>query len=147
MISFSWELTAAAADDGNTDGRDLSLDVLDGDLLVVEGDLVLDTGIAAIASDLKSRLQTFAQEYFLDTTIGVPWLQGNDQFPAILGGKPSIPRSSEILRGVILETPGVTGLLVFAVSVIGRVLNLRFRCTTNTDQVITAALALEAGGN
>lgn len=146
MISFSWELTTSAGDNGDSNGRDLSLDA-DGDLLMVDGDLVLDSGVLAIASDLKSRLQTFAGEYFLDTSIGVPWLQASDQFPAILGGKPNVPRSSEIFRGVILETPGVLELLAFAVTVAGRIMSVRFRCSTDTNQVITAALALDAGGN
>lgn len=145
MISFSWQITTSGEATG--EARDLALDPVDGDLLVVDGDLVIVRGVEAIASDLRSRLQTFAGEYFLDTTIGIPWLVPSAQYPAVLGGKPNLPRLTEMFRAAILETPGVLEVLQLSVVNVGRELRVAFRASTDLDQVITAALALSAGGN
>lgn len=147
-ISFSWQLSISGEPAaGSNDARDMALDPADDDLLIVDGDFVLLRGVEAIASDLRSRLQTFAGEYFLDTSIGVPWLRTDGQYPAILGGKPSKTRSSEILRALILETPGVVELLAFGAVIDGRTMRVTFRARVDTEQVIAVAFALAAGGN
>lgn len=154
-LSFTWAIavvdtappsSGSSSSSSAAAGRDLALDA-QGELVVLEGDLVLLTGAEAFASDLKSRLQTFAQEYFLDTTIGVPWLASDGQFPPILGGKPRLTRNAEIFRGQILDTPGAVELLAFNVTSEGRELRVSFRVRIDTDQVIAGALLVSAGGN
>jgi len=155
-LSFSWSIavvdtappssSSTSSSSSASVGRDLALDA-EGELVVLEGDLVLLTGAEAFASDLKSRLQTFAAEYFLDTTIGVPWLASDGQFPAILGGKPRLTRNAELLRAQILDTPGAVELIAFNVTNQGRELRVSFRVRIDTDQVIAGALLATAGGN
>lgn len=156
-VSFSWSLSVTPASSSAASSvsdavaayvRDLAIDSVDGDLVLDgTGDLDVVRDVEAVASDLRSRLQTFAQEYFLDTSIGVPWLVTDGQYPAILGGKPNVPRNSEIFRAVITETPGVEELLEFSATADGRTLRVAFRCSTDTGAVIAAALLLNAGGN
>lgn len=52
---------------------DLLLDRDTHDLVIVNGDLVLVDGIDLIRQRLKQRLLTVKGEWFLDTTIGLPY--------------------------------------------------------------------------
>ena len=147
MPSFSFTLTTTgapasstppspAAIAGETAGRDLKLSASTGDLELVEGDLVLVAGAEGVASDLRSRLQTFAGEWFLDTSIGLPYFA---EFEA----KASLLRLEEMFRGAILETPGVARLESLTLSKSGRTLSVRFRAITDLGALIDATLTQE----
>jgi hypothetical protein len=145
-VSFSWSLgggdeslssTSAASVD--TAIRDLALDAND-DTYLLNGDLVFVSGVEGIASDLRSRLQTFAGECFLDTSLGVPWLE------KVLGHKPTPGELQAIFRSVILETPGVLSVQRLDVSTTARVLSVSFRATTATGATLEAALGINLGG-
>lgn len=90
---------AVEADDENPDV---------GDLLLVDGQIVLVTGIDAIRQDVLVRLRTFRGEWFLDRRIGVPWFQ------KILGHKVGLPAVERVLRAAILATPGVEAITELA---------------------------------
>jgi hypothetical protein len=94
----------------------------DHDLDLAAGDLILVTGVDAIAQDLDIRLNTFKGEWFLDTRIGVPYFQ------EILGEKPRLVALKGIFREAILLTPGVQSISDFVLSYDGptRVLSLSF---------------------
>ncbi|MCC6178804.1 MAG: hypothetical protein WAZ94_15290 [Phycisphaerales bacterium] len=150
MPSFNWTLTitpatqgsattSAGAEAGASASRDFAIDSATGDLLLVDGDLVMLAGVDGIASDLRSRLQTFAGEYFLDTNLGLPY------FTEIFG-KPKQVRLEEIFRAAILETPGVSGLEALRVEASGRTLSITFRATTDLGQLISASLQATPGG-
>ena len=149
MPGFNWSLTITPVDlgagvtpgseAGATATRDFAIDPATGDFLLVDGDLVMLTGAEGIASDLRSRLQTFAGEYFLDTSLGLPY------FTEIFG-KPKPIRLEEIFRKAILETPGVSGVDALRVEVVGRTLNVTFRASTDLGQLISASLQATPGG-
>lgn len=152
-VSFSWSLApdgsssssssgspaTPGAEAGASAGRDLALDT-DGDLLVVDGDLVLTSGVDAIASDLQARLQTFAGEWSLDTSIGLPYFTE-------IANRPTDARLRELFRSEILGTPGVTALERLELTVSGRVLSLSFRALCDLGTLIDAALTVDPGGS
>jgi len=123
------------AEAGLAAGRDFRLDANE-DLALEEGDFVLVAGAEGIASDLKARLQTFLGEWFLDTSIGLPY------FTEIFGKTP-VPRLETIFREQILATPGVASIEVLRLQKSGRTLTLTFRVLTDFGALIDAVAALE----
>lgn len=93
---------------------DLSLDTTPtspgyGDLLIVDGDLVLTRdadarGAHAVLQDILCRLRTFAGEWFLDNEIGVPYYQ------TVFIKNPDMAVVNGALKDEILGTPGVLSL-------------------------------------
>jgi len=79
----------------------------DGDLDITNNRLSLTQGAQAIQQHLKVKFKLFQGEWFLDTSIGVPY------YESILVKGPNIVVVSEILKATILETPGITKLLEF----------------------------------
>lgn len=143
-VSFTFTLAPAASSSsasvaspgseaGATAGRDLRLDPTTGDLELVEGDFELVAGGESIASDLASRLQTFAGEWFLDTSIGLPYFTE-------IAGRPTTRRLDELFREAINETPGVTEILELELQQTGRTLSLVFRVATDLGTLIDASL-------
>lgn len=128
----STSTSGLGAEAGAAAGRDFKLDA-NGDLSLEEGDFVLLTGADAIASDLKARLQTFLGEWFLDTSIGVPY------FTEVYGKTPA-PRLEAIFREEILKTPGVLEILAMQVQKSGRTLSVTFRVSTDFGELIDAVL-------
>jgi hypothetical protein len=149
-VSFTFSLAPAAgssssssptpgSEAGATAGRDLKLDPTTGDLELLEGDFELVAGGESIASDLASRLQTFAGEWFLDTSIGLPYFTE-------IAGRPTKRRLDELFRAAINETPGVTEVLELGLTQTGRTLSLAFRVATDLGILIDASLeAIPAG--
>lgn len=58
---------------------------------------------------IRQRLQTFLEEWFLDLSVGVPWIQ------QILGKVQYLSTVETILRAVIADSPGVKEVTSFAV--------------------------------
>lgn len=120
---------------------DLSLDLNPlsptyGDLLVINGDLVLTSdanpsGANPVLQDILIRLRTFAGEWFNDNTLGVPWFQN------ILVKNPDVSLVNSILKNEILSTPGVLHLDSFTskVSMAPRKLTVAFSCTSQTGTI------------
>lgn len=79
----------------------------DGDLLFVNGSLVLVTGGDAIIQNLTIRLQFFLGEWFLDTRLGMPYFQD------VLVKNPNLVLVRGIFRVAITSTPGVKSLEEF----------------------------------
>lgn len=98
----------------------------DGDLDLSTNDLIIHTGLDAIAQDCKVRLKFFQGEWFLDSRLGVPW------FTEIIGQKPRIVAIKGILRKAILTTPGVLTVLDLEIDFEGstRTLSYSFRANT-----------------
>lgn len=88
---------------------DIKIDQSTGKFVIQNNDLVLTTGRDAVAQYLSQVLQTFLGEWFLDTTVGVPWFQ------KVLGQKnPNIVDIESALKVIIIETPGVQELTSFS---------------------------------
>lgn len=103
-----------------------------GDLKLVDGDLVIvPDGIDAIRQHILQRLRTYFQEWFLDNTIGVPYIQ------QILVKNPDQDKIDAIFQNVILGTPGVTGLTAYSFSgdFVTRQLSVTFSCTSTQGVV------------
>lgn len=98
----------------------------EGDLLLTRNELTLTTGIEAIRQHLQCRFRFFLGEWFLDTTIGVPY------FRDILIKKPVFSVVQQILKNVVLDTPGVIELTTFNFNYDGvkREAFLDFSCVT-----------------
>lgn len=78
-----------------------------GDIQLVNNSIVLTDGIDAIRQHIFVRFRFFEGEWFLNTTLGVPY------FREILIKNPTFAVVQERLKAVILETPGVLRLTRF----------------------------------
>lgn len=78
----------------------------DGDLKIVNGQLVLVTRVAdCVAIELRNRFLFVKGEYFLDTQLGVPYLA------FIWVKNPDLLLIRSLFRKIILDTNGVTSVL------------------------------------
>lgn len=77
------------------------------DLVVKNGQLVLATDQDQIAQAVREALGTFFGEWFLDTTIGVPWLQ------QILVSNPNLDTIQALLLNAVFNVPGVANINQF----------------------------------
>jgi hypothetical protein len=109
--------------------RDLGL-AEDGDLSLIDGDLVMLTGAAGVASDIKSRAQAFAGEWRLDETLGLPFFD-------IFGQKFNQGRMESIFRDMLRGTPAVNSVLKLAATFAseGRRLDVAFSVDTDFGQL------------
>jgi hypothetical protein len=122
-----------AYDTGTGDVGDIFVDPLTGDIPVVGGDVLLVRGGAFIAQNVLQRLRTLAGEYFLDTTIGIPYVQTIFQ----KGVNPQVVRT--LFRTAIAQTPGIAsvGDIAFRYDNGQRLLSLSFSARTNDGQTFS----------
>lgn len=108
-----------------------------GDLKVVNGDLVMNSGTDSIRQHILQRLRTYFQEWFLDNTIGVPYFQ------QILVKNPDQAKIDAILLSVILGTPGVVAVNTysFTADIVTRQLQVTFSCQSTSGVVDYSGLA------
>lgn len=112
----------------------LAIDQTTNDLqIAADGNLVLVKDAHAVGQHARQRLQTFEGEWFLDGTVGVPWLT------QILGKGYDPALSEAVVKATLLATDGVTDITSFAVSFHQptRGLNIRgVEVKTDYDQVV-----------
>jgi hypothetical protein len=92
---------------------DFSLNLVSGDLLVMNNDLVMTSdidpnGTNPILQDILQRMRLFLGEWFLDNTVGVPYFQ------QIFVKNPDMSKIEAIFIELILSTPGVDALLDYS---------------------------------
>ncbi|KQV83229.1 hypothetical protein [Rhizobium sp. Root1220] len=88
----------------------LAIDQATNDLyLTADGNLATVSDAHAVGQHVRQRLSTFSGEWFLDTTVGVPWL---DQ---ILGRAYDPALAESLVKAEILDTDGVTEITSFSV--------------------------------
>ena len=88
----------------------LALDEATNDLFLRDdGSLAVVTDAEAVGQHGRQRLQTFAGEWFLDTTCGVPWL---DQ---ILGKGYDPALAESVVKAELLDTDGIEEITSFSV--------------------------------
>ncbi|QNS14577.1 hypothetical protein [Mannheimia bovis] len=75
------------------------------DLMVKEGKLVLVSGVNLVAQRVKITLLTFLGEWFMDTTIGIPYLE------QILVKPADKTKLENIFRKKILSVNGVNKII------------------------------------
>ncbi|CAN7388183.1 hypothetical protein [Neorhizobium sp. LjRoot104] len=89
----------------------LAIDQASNDLyLAADGNLAVVTDALAVGQHARQRLQTFAGEWFLDTTCGVPWLDD------ILGRSYDPALAESVVKAELLGTDGVEEITSFSVS-------------------------------
>jgi hypothetical protein len=112
-----------------------------GDLDMSGTDLLFVTDINQLAQNLKIRLQTFLEEWFLDQTIGLPYFQ------EIFVKNPNETFITNYIKKVIKETQGVIKILAFSFEYINdepqkRELKISFVCETIYSINFTFNLAI-----
>ena len=90
--------------------RDIAINN-DGYIVVDKGDIKRVSDSDQIRQHVIQRLRTYRSEWFLNTTVGVPY------FEYIFTKKYNLSTVSSILRRIILLTPGVDRIEEFNVSV------------------------------
>lgn len=118
-----------------SDRIDLKTDLLTGDLIVTT-DIQFSTGLEAVAQGIRQRLLLFAEEWFLNLEVGVPWFQ------EILGRKFNEDRARPAFRDAILRTPAVAELVDLALNFDPetRILDVRWRARVEFDDSSTTLL-------
>ncbi len=90
--------------------QDLKSDPVTNDIMIVNGDLVLVSGIEELQQRLLTRLRWFYGEYPFNTSLGVRY------FEDILVKNPNLPNVETLLKNVIAETEGVNKITSFQIS-------------------------------
>lgn len=92
------------------------------DLEPVNNEIILIEGLEAKTQKLKQKYKTFLGEWFLETSMGVPWIQ------KIFTKQVNTSEVDAILKGVILSSEDVIELLSFNLDLdSNRRLNLTFQ--------------------
>lgn len=87
--------------------KDLALNPLTHDLEIRDQDILFVEKTDYIVQKLKIKLQFFLGEWFLDTSIGIPF------FEEILIKNPNLPDIENLLKAAIIEVDGVNEILEF----------------------------------
>lgn len=119
-------------------GRDLELDPLTHDLKLVAGDLLIVRDLAAIRQEADCRLRFRLAEWFLDVTVGVPYLQ------SILVKAPNLAAIRTVLRDEILLCVGIRSLtrLDLDYNASTRVLTVTWSATTDLGELVESEVTL-----
>jgi hypothetical protein len=109
--------------------RDFKTDPATGELVFVNGDVAMVSGLDAIRQDVEERVGYVRGDWFLDPEdpIAVP------MFEEILGRKPSAAAVRAIYEKAILATPGVRAILSLTVDLDRATRTARVRFTASTD--------------
>lgn len=101
----------------------------DGDIQIYNGDLVYITETRnAIAQFLAQRLKLILSEWFLDSSLGVPWFQ------EILIKNPNFEAIDAIIKKTIIETNGVTELVELNYDFAAQTREFSIEFTANTAE-------------
>mgnify|MGYP001384010779 CR=1 FL=1 len=73
------------------------------------GDIAIVRDAEAVGQHVRQRLQTYSEEWFLDQSIGVPWLD------EVLGLSYNPVLAESIVKAEIMDTDLVTGITSFSV--------------------------------
>lgn len=112
---------------------DLLLDTNTGDIVFVNGQCpVTQLQADVVAQRLRIKLYTFYGEWFLNRTIGVPYIQ------QIFGKVRSKPTIDLIFQGIISADPGVIEIISFTSSISpqrGYTMTFSVRALDNTESL------------
>jgi len=109
---------------------DIKLSETTGDIEITDNDVTLTSGLDSKRQHLMIRISTFLGEWFLDTSIGVPY------FRDILIKNPSFAAVSAAFKAVILNTPGIIELVEFNLEFnTNRQLDFDFKCISEDGEI------------
>ena len=100
-----------------------------GDLVLTSGQLTLVDGNQEVQQLLIQQLRTFMGGYFLDPTLGVPYVQ------QVFQKGISQDVMEGIFRQAILDVPGVLSITAFQLTLTARNLTLLFTALTTNGPV------------
>lgn len=102
-----------------------------GDLIVERYGLKRITNLEQTAQRIRTRLNMFRGEYFLDENIGMPW------FESILRKNPRADTVKSVFKQTILTTPSVLELKDFSITD-GNIRNLQvqFKVTAEEGDIV-----------
>jgi len=110
---------------------DLALDEITHDLQIVDGDLVIYTGLDATAQRLKIKLRFFLGEWFLNESVGIPYWE------SIFVKNPNLAVVRSIFRKAILSDKAVTSLNQFDFTLSeNRAARLTFKADTTDGPLV-----------
>lgn len=118
---------ALVVDSSNTVAGDIYIDPATGSTRLTA------TLAEEVAQLLFTRFRFFLGEWFLDSSLGLPWFQ------QILGIKNSDAIVISILRSVVTTCPGVASLTSFSLNRTGRTIAPRFSCRLTNGAMLTQA--------
>ena len=107
---------------------DLALNVAAWDLVFHNNDLLLIDNAERIGQQIKITLLFWFEEWFLDTTQGIPYLQN------ICIKNPNLQHIRQIFRNAILSVPGVDSVSELTLNVDARTRILEVVYTANTSE-------------
>lgn len=154
-LTFTWDVSfsgpaappsSAPTTPGSQSGadgfRDWALDPDDGDLMIGDdGDAVFNTGADGIASDLQDCFKTWLGEWYLDTSLGFPWLQD------VLGQRYDAALIRRDVTQLALSRPGVASVqgYVSTYDNVERVITIAFQVVCDFGALIDATLTATQG--
>ena len=106
---------------------DLALNVDSWDLVFHNNDLMIIDNAERIGQQIKITLQYWYEEWFLDTTKGIPYLQH------ICIKNPNLQHIRQIFRNAILSVPGVDSVTELTLNVNAKERILAVTYTANTS--------------
>lgn len=110
----------------------LALDASTHDLALDDrGNLKLARDAEAVGQHVKQRLKMFSEEWFLDTTAGLPWLPKPGRF-AIFDRPYDAGTSEALIKAEILDTPGIRELTGFEARVVAGKRELAIEASAET---------------
>lgn len=132
------QATAASLGKAQPIGRDLTLDANTHDLLLRGGDLSLVRDSAAIRQEVDVRLSFLLNEWFLDKTVGVPYLQ------TILVKAPNLAAVRTVLRDEITACVGIRSITTLDLDFNRktRVLRVTWSATTDLSELVSSEVTI-----
>lgn len=119
---------------------DILIDEETNDIVFINGQTpVTDNQKLTVSQRLKIRLQTFLGEYFLDTTVGVPYYQ------RIFGKVRNKSTIDTIFQKQILDDEGVIEIVSYSSSIdsASRLMSVEF--TVRTSEGVTNPIVINVG--
>lgn len=106
----------------------MDIKLVDNDISVENNDLVLIQGSEETAQNLSVNLRTFLGEWFLNTSLGIPWFQ------EILVKGTSIQQIESIILNAILSTNGVLNVSSFNIELDNKERQLSIDSTIQSEE-------------
>lgn len=115
----------------------ISRELIDNDIHVDKGRVAITDGGLQVGQSVQSRLRLFRGEWFLDIQAGLPWYQ------QVLGTR-NMSRAEHLIKREILQTPGVTKLTRFDVTLDRRTRRMKvsFVFVANSGETVEDELYL-----
>jgi len=101
------------------------------DLVFEDYDLSFVSGLDRVKQNMRIRLWTFAEEWFLDTSVGLPW------FTEINVKAPNLQAIDALLRREILAVQDVLEIVEFTLdyNAAARTMQVDFKAKTNFGEL------------